>query len=225
MFRSKRILAFIPARAGSKRIKRKNIKLLNGIPLFKYSVDVAKESKYIDDVIVSSDSEEILNIAHSLGCIKNGLRPKELSCDKARIVDSILYEINNCNLSNYDTIVLLQPTFPIRTVDMVDKAIEKFFITETSLITVVKTKEQPIMMRYIIDNKLKKIISDSSDIRSQDFPEVFKIIGCIYINNLHTLNSSTILNENEIPFIIDNKYDVDIDTIEDFHRAESVIKR
>lgn len=225
MYKSKKILAFIPARAGSKRIIDKNKKILNGKPLFQYSVDVAKKSKYIDNVIVSSDSIDILNMAHELKCIKNGLRPEYLSNDNARIVDAILYEINQNELNDYDAVVLLQPTFPMRTVDMLDKAIELYFENESSLITVVRATEQPLMMRTIKDNRLNKIISTSSDIRSQDFPTIYKIIGCIYINNLQTLNSSTVLNENEVPFIIDNKYDIDIDTMEDFNRAELEMKK
>ena len=225
MYKSKKIIAFIPARKGSKRIIDKNKKELRGVPLFKYSVDIAKKSKYIDDIIVSTDSVDILNMAHNMGCIKNDLRPKNLSNDNARIIDAIIHEKEKNKLDKYDAVVLLQPTFPIRTVDMLDKAIERYFEKETSLITVVKAKEQPLMMRTIKDNKLVKIISTSSDIRSQDFPDIYKIIGCIYINNLKTLSSSTVLNENEVPFIIDNKYDIDIDTIDDFKRAEMEIQK
>lgn len=223
MYNLKKILAFIPARAGSKRLVNKNKKLLNGKPLFEYSIEVAKKSKYIDDIIVSSDSKEILERAHQLNCLNNDLRPTELSGDHARIVDAIIYEVKKNHLK-YDTVVLLQPTFPIRTVEMLDNAIEKYFETETSLITVVKVKEQPLMMRKIIDGKLEKIIDTSSDIRSQDFPSIYKIIGCIYINNLHTLNTNNILNENEIPYLIDNKYDMDIDTFEDFQRVERTLQ-
>lgn len=225
MFKSKKVLAFIPARAGSKRIIGKNKKIINGKPLFEYSVDVAKESKYIDDVIVSSDSEEILKISHKRGCIQNKLRPAHLSDDHSRIIDSIIYEINENNLKDYDAVVLLQPTFPVRNVKIIDEAIEKYFEVETSLVTVIKIKEQPLMMRTIKNGKLIKILPTSSDIRSQDFPEIYKVIGCIYINNLHTLKSSDVLNENQVPFIIDNKYDIDIDTMDDFIKAELELKK
>lgn len=226
MYKSNKILAFIPARSGSKRLVGKNKKMLNNKPLFMYSVEIAQKSKYIDEIIVSSDSCEILDIAHHNGCIKNNIRPEKLSGDHARIIDSILYEIDDNNLNSFDSIVLLQPTFPIRTVEMLDEAIEKFYSSNAnSLITVVKSKEQPLMMRTINNDKLEKIISTSSDIRSQDFPDVYKIIGCIYINKIKTLNTSTVLNENEVPFIIDNKYDIDIDTIDDFIRAEEALKK
>lgn len=224
MFKHRKVLAFIPARAGSKRIKGKNKKELNGKPLFLYSVEVAKKSKYIDEVLVSTDSEEILSLAHKLGCFQNGLRPDELSGDHARIVDAILYEVKE-NKLDYDAVVLLQPTFPIRTVEMLDGAIEKYFESETSLITVVQAKEQPLFMRTIQDGKLEKVIQVSSDVRSQDFPTVYKILGCIYINNLHTLDSNCVLNENLVPYIIDQKYDIDIDTMDDFYRAEEEIRK
>lgn len=225
MFKKKKILAFVPARAGSKRIIGKNKKILNGKPLFQYSVEVAKASRYIDEVLVSTDSKEILSLAHKLGCRKNQLRPEELSGDHARIVDAILYEVKENQLEDYDAVVLLQPTFPIRTVEMLDKAIEKYFEEELSLITVVPATEQPLFMRTMKDGKLEKIITSSSDIRSQDFPTVYRIIGCIYINNLHTLTKESVLNENQIPYVIDQKYAIDIDTMDDFKRAEEEMKK
>ena len=219
MYNNKKVLAFIPARKGSKRIPNKNCIPINGIPLFQYSIDVAKKSKYIDDIIVSTDSEQILAKAHELGCIKNSLRPENLSRDTSRIIDAILYEIKINNLNEYSAVVLLQPTSPYRTVEMLDSAIEKYFEFETSLITVVEAKEQPLFMRIIENNKLVKLIDDSSDIRSQDFKKIYKIIGSIYINNIEKLASNTVLNENEIPYIIDEKFNIDIDTYEDLEKT------
>ena len=78
-------------------------------------------------------------------------------------------------------------------------------------------------MRTIQNGKLEKILKVTSDVRSQDFPAVYKIIGCVYINNLKELTSDSVLNENSVPYIIDKKYDIDIDTIDDFYRAEREI--
>lgn len=215
MYLNKKILAFIPARKGSKRIKNKNKLIIDGKPLFQYSVDVAKNSKYIDDVLVSTDSDEILEKAKSLGCIVNGLRPEELSNDYARIIDAILYELNKLD-KRYDAIVLLQPTYPLRTDKMLDEAIEEYFIKETSLITVVKSNEPVVFLRRLDgDGNLIKVIDDTSDVRSQDFKTYYRIVGSIYINNIDTINSNTVLNENEVPFEIDEYYDVDLDTNKD----------
>lgn len=224
MYKGKRIVALIPARKGSKRIKGKNGILINGKPLFEYSIEIAKKSKYIDKVIFSTDSQEWLDYAQSLGCEKNKLRPKELSSDTSKTIDVMLYELEHMKCQNFDAIVLLQPTSPYRTVDLLDSAIEEYFKTETSLITVIRAKEQPIFMRKIINGKLEKILNTTSDVRSQDFEKIYKIIGNIYINNVKQLKSSTVLNENEVGYIIDEKFDIDIDTIEDFEKARAVIE-
>lgn len=224
MYKGKRIVALIPARKGSKRIKGKNGILINGKPLFEYSIEIAKKSKYIDKVIFSTDSQEWLDYAQSLGCEKNQLRPKELSSDTSKTIDVMLYELEHMKCQNFDAIVLLQPTSPYRTVDLLDSAIEEYFKTETSLITVIRAKEQPIFMRKIINGKLEKILNTTSDVRSQDFEKIYKIIGNIYINNVKQLKSSTVLNENEVGYIIDEKFDIDIDTIEDIEKARAVIE-
>lgn len=136
----------------------------------------------------------------------------------------MLYEIEKMELNNFDAIVLLQPTSPYRTVELLDNAIEEYFKTETSLITIIPVKEQPIFMRRIIDGKLKKIIEDTSDIRSQDFENIYRIIGNIYINNIKKLNKNMVLNENEIGFVIDEKFGVDIDVIEDLENASKLME-
>lgn len=222
MYKGKKVLAFIPARGGSKRIKNKNIRKLLGKPLFQYSVDIAKKSKYIDDILVSSDSIDILDIAHKLGCIKNNVRPEEFSSDTARVIDAICYEIG-ANKLDYDSLVLLQPTSPIRTIELLDGAIEEYFKTETSLITVKNTRDNPVFIRKVVNNKLQKIIDNSSDIRSQDFEKFYTIIGNIYINNFHDLNKNTVLNENKYPFQIADMYSVDIDTEDDWKLAEQIL--
>jgi len=214
MYNNKKILAFIPARWGSKRVPHKNSLEIKGKKLFMYSVEYAKTSQFVDDVIVSSDSEDILKIAHKAGCLKNDPRPKNLSADTARIVDAILYEVSKLN-QHYDAVVLLQPTYPIRPAGMIDEAIKQYFTKETSLISVTKAKEQPEFTRYIKKGRLHKILSASSDIRSQNFQQYYKIIGSIYINNLSKLNKKTVLNENEIPYLIDEYYSLDIDTYAD----------
>lgn len=224
MYKGKKIVALIPARRGSKRIKEKNGILINKKPLFEYSIEVAKKSKYVDKLIFSTDSQEWLNYAQSLGCEKNKLRPKKLSSDTSKTIDVMLYELEHMKSKDFDAIVLLQPTSPYRTVELLDGAIEEYFKTETSLITVTSAKEQPIFMRKIINGKLEKILRTTSDVRSQDFEKIYKIIGNIYINNIKNLNSDSILNENEVGYIIDEKFAIDIDTIEDLEKARTIIE-
>jgi len=226
MYNGKKILAFIPARKGSKRVILKNIQELDGKPLFMHSVTVAKASKYIDQVIVSTDSKEIKEYSITNGCLPGDLRPDNLSGDKARIVDSIIYEIE-ANKLDVDVVVLLQPTYPFRTSDMVDSAIEKYFAEgEESLITVTEVLENPIFFRKISsDGILNKILKGTSDIRSQDFDKYYRIVGNIYINNFHLLTHDTVLNENKFPYIIDRSYCLDIDTYLDLEQARARVEK
>ena len=118
---NKTFLAIIPARGGSKRLPRKNILDLCGKPLISWSIEAALKSKYISKVVVSSDDEEILNISSNFGAdiIK---RPYELANDTATTFDTVKHTIDN--FENYDYIVLLQPTSPLRNENQIDEAIE-----------------------------------------------------------------------------------------------------
>ena len=128
MFNNEKIVAIIPARKGSKRLKKKNGIVLGNKKLFEYSIDVAKNSKYIDEIIFSTDSQEWLELAIKKGCLKNKLREKMLSKDDTKTIDVLLYEIRRNKLRDkFSTLILLQPTSPYRTVKLVDGAIEKYF--------------------------------------------------------------------------------------------------
>ena len=217
MYNGKKIIVVIPARYGSKGVPHKNLRIIKGQPLFMHSVDYAKESRYVDAILVSSDSPEILEKAHASGCVPNDLRPAELASDTARNIDAILWELEH-QPEKYDAMIQLQPTYPIRPAGELDAMIERYFeYGETSLITVIKSYARPEFMRRITaDNKLEKIMTTTSEIRRQNFIQYYKIVGSVYINNVHTMTTNTILNENEIPYIIDEKYSIDIDTENDW---------
>jgi N-acylneuraminate cytidylyltransferase len=119
-----KILAFIPARGGSKGIPNKNIKLFNGKPLVEWTINSALKSKLISKVIVSSDSKKILSISKKLGA-ETVLRPKNISGDFATTESAIKHYIKNTKES-FDTIVLLSPTSPIRKINDIDNAIKEF---------------------------------------------------------------------------------------------------
>jgi len=118
----KNILAIIPARGGSKRVPKKNIKFFKGKPLIFYTIDEANKSPYLDRVIVSTDDEEIANISINYGAevIK---RPKRLAQDDSPIIDTIFHILDRVEA---DIVVCLQPTSPLRTVEDINKAIKLF---------------------------------------------------------------------------------------------------
>lgn len=220
-----KIIAIIPARAGSKGINNKNIIDFNGKPLIEYSIDVALKSKYIDKVVVSTDGEHIANIARECGADVPFLRPKNLALDTSKTIDCVTHCIEELKKQGeeYDYIVLLQPTQPLRQVFHVDEAIELIINRkEDSLVSVSKVKEHPILMRTINKNSYAvNILECSSTMRRQDFPDYYKVNGSIYINRINeNLNSETSLNDNKLVYIMDEKYDVDIDEMLDLKIAE-----
>ena len=119
------IIAIIPARKGSKRLKNKNIFLLNKSPLIEYTIMAAKKSNFIDKIIVSTDSKKFLSIANKNGIKVNKLRPKKLSEDNTPTIDVIKYETKKLKKNYF--ILVLQPTSPLRSTLEIDKSIEIFY--------------------------------------------------------------------------------------------------
>lgn len=225
-----KILAIIPARSGSKGIKQKNIINLNGKPLIAYSIEEALKSKYIDKVIVSTDGEDIAEVAKIYGAEVPFLRPKHLASDTSKTIDSVIHCIGEMRKvgEEYDYVILLQPTTPLRKVKHIDEAIELIIQKdEDSLVSVSKVKENPVLMRRIDENgHAINLLECSSTIRRQDFPEFYKVNGSIYINKVNErLNNNTSLNDNKLVYIMDEKYDLDIDYMIDLYVAEFIIDK
>lgn len=228
MKNNKKIMAVIPARKGSKGIKDKNIKLLKGKPLIAYSIEAGLNSKYIDKVIVSTDGEEIANIAKTYGAEVPFLRPKNLSTDTAKTIDAIVHCIDELKKRGeiYDYIVLLQPTQPLRQSWHIDEAIELIFErNEDALVSVSEVRDNPILIRSIDENGYtKNLLKECSTRRRQDFDIYYRVNGAIYINKINEgFNKSTSLNDNKLAYIMDSSYDVDIDDLNDFKIAELFI--
>lgn len=220
MYQNKKFLAVIPARGGSKGIPKKNIIQVNGKPLIYYTIHEALKSKYLDSVIISTDSVEIAETARACGGEVPFLRPANLATDTAKTIDVLVHAIEELKKVDriYDYLVLLQPTQPLRKAFHIDEAIERIIKhNETSLVSVSEVRDHPILIRSI-DEKgmLKSLLPISSSVRRQDFTDYFKVNGAIYINKIDSFFDSNLsLNDNEFPYIMDSKYDLDIDNWED----------
>lgn len=152
------------------------------------------------------------------------LRPNFLATDMSKTIDTIIYSIEKLKEigQEYDYIVLLQPTQPLRRSWHIDEAIELIINkNETSLVSVSKVKEHPILIRKIDDNGyVKNLLNESSNKRRQDFEDFYKVNGAIYINKIdENLTRDTSLNDNKLAYIMDEKYDLDIDEPNDLYLA------
>lgn len=228
MFNNQKILALIPARGGSKGIKDKNIVFLAGKPLIAYSIEAAKYSKYIDDIIVTTDSEKIAEISKQYGASIPFMRPIELATDTSKTIDAVLHTIQTLKTmgKEYDVLILLQPTQPLRTNKDIDESIEVYYKNkEDGLVSVSPVDDSPLLIRSINkDGTLVNLLSQNSTCRRQDMPKYYKVNGCIYINKIEELNENTSFNDNRIPFIMTKEHSVDIDEKSDLWIAEYYLK-
>ena len=221
---NKTFLAIIPARGGSKRLPRKNLLDLCGKPLIAWSIEAALKSKYISKVIVSSDDEEILNIAkeYKADFIK---RPDELASDTATTFDALKHTLEN--VGKYDYVVLLQPTSPLRSEKHIDEAIE--LLEEKSadaIISVCETEHSPLWCNTLPqDSSMSTFLRDEVlNKRSQDLPKYYRLNGAIYICKTEKLleNKGFFIKENIYAYKMDKKNSVDIDEEIDFIIAREI---
>lgn len=223
---NKTFLAIIPARGGSKRLPRKNILDLCGKPLIAYSIEAGLKSKYISEVIVSSDDNEILTISKEYGA-ETINRPEYLANDTATTFDALEHTINS--LEKYDYIVLLQPTSPLRNQKHIDEAIELLNKKDAdAIVSVCEMEHSPLWSNTLpqngsMKNFLRKEILNK---RSQDLEKYYRLNGAIYICKTDKLleNKGFFLEENIFSYIMDRKNSIDIDEEIDFFIAREYIK-
>ena len=224
MFGKQKILSLIPARGGSKGIKNKNIISLAGKPLIAYSIEAAKSSKYIDSIVVTTDSEKIAEVSKQYGARVPFLRPKKLASDTSKTIDAVLHaiEILKSMDEDYSVLVLLQPTQPLRTADDIDRASELYYEKgESGLVSISPVDDSPLLIRSIgEDGQLINLLSQSSTCRRQEMPDYYKVNGCIYINKIEELDENTSFNDNKVPLVMSKEHSVDIDEISDLWMAE-----
>lgn len=227
MYNNNSILALIPARGGSKGIPGKNIKEFNGRPLIAYTITAALQSRYVDFIVVTTDSEEIAAVARAFGAETPFLRPAELARDDSRTIDAVVHARDAMAALGRmsDVIVTLQPTSPLRRAEEVDGAVETFFSHGClGLASVSEVSENPVLTRRIDQSGvLHPILPLPSTVRRQDMPKFWHVDGAVYINRAESLTPDTSLNDNPIAFVMPPMRSSDIDDIEDFLRAEEIL--
>jgi CMP-N,N'-diacetyllegionaminic acid synthase len=227
-----RILGIIPARGRSKGVPGKNIKLLNGKPLLKYTSEIALESQYLTTVILSSDDTQIITVAKSLGIQVPFLRPEEFAQDTTPTIDVIIHALQWYENQTvfFDAVCLLQVTSPFRTVEFLNRAIEKFIASGCdSLVSVQKVPHEynPHWTFEINSEGNLKIATGEEKIisRRQELPEAYHRDGSIYIMKTEVLLQQHSLYGKSISFIESTpEFYVNIDTLTDWEKAEQMIK-
>lgn len=227
-----KILAFIPARKGSKRLPSKNIMLCAGKPLIAWTIESALNTKLQMDVIVSTDSEEIAKISKEYGAEVPFFRPKEFAADTSTTFDAIKYTLDTLasNGRVYDYFILLQPTSPLRQSSHIDEAFKLLQTTGGKAVVSVSSLEHPIEWTMTLpeNNSLDTFINENQHYlktRSQDLPTRYRINGAVAcVRTEDFLNEGTFyLKKGVYAYPMENKYSVDIDELSDFEYANHLL--
>lgn len=222
-------LFLIPARGGSKGIPRKNIKLLGNKPLIYYAIDIARNFVSDNNICVSSDDEEIINLVEQYGLKVPFKRPYELATDTASGNDVINHAISYYNREgvNFDVVVELQPTSPFRKTSDVKNALDLFDNTLDMVVSVKETASNPY---YVLFEENSKGFLEKSKkgnfTRRQDCPKVYELNGAVYVMNVKSLEKMEIKDFTKIvKSVMDEENSIDLDSPSDWEYAEYLFSK
>ncbi len=234
MYENKKIIAVIQARGGSKGIPKKNIYPLSGHPLISYTIAAALKSKYIDEIVVTTDSEEIADVSRKYGALTPFLRPAKLAGDTVLSVDSLHHAVVESEKffnKTYDYVIELPCVSPLRDHSHIDEALEKLITTGAdSVISVVNTGEKhPVRLKRIVDDQIldfcKEFPEPKAGSRRQDLDACFIRNGAIYSMTRDCLiNKFSRHGEDSRPYIMSEEKSVNIDSRFDLLLADILIK-
>lgn len=219
-------IAIIPARSGSKGLKDKNIKELNGKPLIAYSIEAALKSGVFDRVHLSTDSEQYAEIGRMYGADVPFLRREDLSSDVAGTWDVVKYVVNEYEKlgEQFDTLSVLQPTSPLRTAEDISRAYDFFVFKNANMVSSVCEMEHSPLWSNTLPEDLSMTNFEDEEVTfapRQTLPKYYRECGAIYIvRKEHLLQSKNIYKDRCYAFIMEQSHAIDIDSAIDFKIAE-----
>lgn len=225
------VLAIIPARSGSKSVKDKNIRLMNGKPMIAYSIEHALSSKLINRVIVSTDSPVYADIARKYGAEVPFLRPDQISTDTSLDIEVFEHALNFLkDNEDYtpDVVVQLRPTYPIRNVEDIDKMITMLMEDDSldSIRCIAPAKEVAYKMWFLNDDgTISPILTDipeAYNMPRQELPKIYYQNACIDVMRPDVITRHHSMSGKKIKgYIMEHNFD--IDTEEEFLNAEKYL--
>ena len=227
-----KLLAVIPARGDSKGVPRKNIASINNRPLISYTIDAALSVDRITDVVVSTDDEEIAKVAENLGAKVPFIRPANLATDSAESAPVIIHALKHMEAKhnwNYDAVIMLQPTSPLRTSDNINQALDLYSSKPCdSVVSIISVGGyHPFRMKRLEGEQLVNYIDQGFwDMRpSQILPSVYIRNGAIYLLNRDILlKHEMLIGEHCLGLKMSDEDSINIDTRLDFIMAELLMK-
>ncbi len=232
MYNNRPIIGIIPARGGSKGLPGKNIRMLCGKPLIAWSIEAGLQSKYLDTVMVTTDSSEIAIVAKRHGAEVPFLRPPELALDHSTTFEAVRHAIDFYRTSlkkTFDYIVLLEPTSPLREPDDIDKMIEKLVQGEAqydSIVSIGEVNEHPSIMKKIDGEFLIPFCEElERTTRRQDNQPAYFPYGVAYIIKTGSLlKEKTFYSARNTYYTIKRYQNYEVDDLYDFLAIENIMR-
>lgn len=224
-------LAIITARSGSKGLKNKNVKKLNGQPLMAYTIDAAMNSGCFCCVHLSTDSRKYADIGMQYGCEVPFMRKEELSNDIAGSWDVVRWVVKEYEKlgRTFDTVALLQPTSPLRNCEDIRLAYERFYEKNAeAVVSVSEVDHSPLWSNTLPEDLKMDDFEDEAleNIPRQELPIYYRMNGAIYITTIkHLMTGQNIYKKNCFAYIMPKERSMDIDSEIDFSLAEIMLVR
>ena len=215
-----RVLALIPARGGSKRLPRKNLRELAGVPLIGWSIAAARNSRHVDRIVVSSDDPEIIEVAGRLGAEAPFRRPAEISDDAAPTMAAVTHAL--AALPGFDYLVLLQPTSPLRTAADIEAALARSAgAAGVPCVSLVAAKPAAWHFRIAPGNRVQPLAAAEAERESEP---LFVLNGAVYAASTAWLaRRASFLAPETLAYVMPRSRSIDIDDEEDFAVAETLL--
>lgn len=227
-----KILGLIPARGGSKGVPKKNIRMLGEKPLIAYTIESAKNSALLAEIIVSTDNLDIFWAAEKYGAKPPFLRPEKLALDTSTSLEVVRHAIDfyeNLGIF-FDAVCLLQPTHPFREKGFIDNAIEKFIASGADSIVSVLPVPHEYNPHWVFepdDGEFLKIATGEDTIipRRQDLPKAYHRDGSVYLTKTAVVKNGSLYGKSMV-FIESNPVlFANIDTMHDWEHAENLLQK
>lgn len=222
------MIAIIPARGGSKGLPGKNIRPLLSKPLIAYTIEAAQKSRHISDIIISTDDDEIADIAVEYGAKCPFMRPETLSGDDSLAVDNYIYTIDRL-IAEFDyeieSFVVLQPTSPLRTESDIDGAIELFELKKADSVITFCEENHPVEWnKYIDDDGKLEVALPKEDKNRQKYRVSYYPNGAVYVFKCDLIRSRQYYSERSYAYVMQKNRSVDIDTLDDFNYVDFLMR-
>lgn len=221
-------VAIIPARGQSKQLARKNVRLVDGLPLIVHTVKAALAVGGLDRTVVSTDDSVIAAISRRAGAEVPFLRPADLATDSAPTIDAVRHAVAELERdgSRIDLVLTLQPTSPFRSARHIEMALALQRSTKAESVVSVAMMDIPIsVMGYLVDGDRYVAVAPDGDVRRQASPPAVRLTGGIYLTARRLLDEGRLVDDRPAALILDAVASIDVDTMDDLRMARRVARQ